>query len=356
MTTQINLGENEGIDADGIEDVSYEPSEKTADTPEEKSDAQRIADGEIEVPTSDDEIFVAPDSVFTPGGEEKPSEESGEEPEEKKEPEKEPEKKESKKESEKPGEKPEKKQEKKPPASAPDPVQKRINKLTREKYDAMRRAEEAEEKAKKALQELEELRLAKEKAEIDSQKPNIDDFDDVDDYHIALGRWAAKAEIHEAKAQAKEPPVIKETQDAKDPREKIINLGQETYDDFLEKVSSIPISKEMFDAVQDSEHAHEILYYMGQNPEIARNLFKEQSVISIAREVGRIESKFVDEEPEVVANEGGNDTEKPKPSSAPKPVKPVGGSGKVARKLEDLSLAEYYESRGYTRDGMRKRP
>ena len=161
--------------------------------------------------------------------------------------------------------------------------------------------------------------------------------------------------IHEAKAQEKEKPVvIEETQDAKDPREKVINLGQETYDDFLEKVSSIPISKEMFEAVQDSDHAHEILYYLGENPEIARNLFKEQSVVSIAREVGWIESKFVDEEPEVVVTKGGNDTEKPKPSSAPNPEKPVGGGGKGSRKLEDLSLAEYYESRGFTRDGVKK--
>ena len=62
MPIQKNLGENADIDADNpnIEDVSYEPTELDADSHIEKSDAQRIADGDIDLDSGEDEIFINP--------------------------------------------------------------------------------------------------------------------------------------------------------------------------------------------------------------------------------------------------------------------------------------------------------
>lgn len=375
MPTQKNIGENDGLDSTGIvEDVSYIPTEGDADTPEEKSDAQRIADGEITVTDEDSEMFISPDSVFAKpaGDKEEPPDESGGKPgEEKKEKaEAEPDKKEKpdKPAGEKPAEEKKPEEEKKPPAAAPESVQKRINKITREKYEATRRAEAAEEKARKAEEELRGLKNQADKSEHDSKKPKIADFENVEDYYTALGEWGAQKAILEAKVKEseKKPKEPEKKEDPQqDPRQRIYDLGRETYEDFEAVVydPSLPLTKEVFETVSDSEHAHEILYFLGKNHDKAKDLCLSKSPAKLAREIGRIEAQFIDNTPEVKATTGGEPTElpedskKPKPPPAPKappPVKPIGSGGKVSKSLEDASIAEYAEKRGFTRDGMKK--
>lgn len=361
MPTQDKIGENDGVDAGGdFEDVSYEPQEKGADTPEERSDAQRVADGEIEVDDGNDEMFVSPDGAWNP-------EQRGEKVEAEAESSDDGDKAEKKETVEKPAkEKPEdkeaeKEEDKKKAAAAPDPVQKRINKITREKYDAIRRAEEAERKVAEREKELRELRNAKAKSDVEGQRPKAADFETEEDYHVALGRWSAKMEMIEAKAAEAKPK--DEAAHEEDPRKRIIDLGQETFEDFIEVASGIPISKEMFDAMQDSDHAHEVVYYLGQHPEEAKAIHKLTSPLAIARRMGAIEAQFAsDDVDEVVEHPAGEERETPgqgnkpkkKPSSSPPPIKPLGGDGKIGKKAESMSLAEYYESRGFTRDGMKK--
>lgn len=382
MATMKEVGKNDDIDSSGTpeDEVSYIPEEGEPDTPEEKSDAQRIADGEIEVSTGDSEIFVAPESIHRPPkDEEKELTEEGQPPEEEKIETKESDGEEPPANKEKPKPEKEKKVEPKDKgkdakvgkssASAPDPVQKRINKITREKYDAQRETDKLKRENAEMRENLRRLQFENAKAVIEKEKPKSDDFENDEDYHVALGRWAARMEVHDSNKAAQggnDEPAIEEKQGTDDPREKIINLGSETYPDFIQKVSAIPLPKEVFDAAVDSDHAHEIIYYLGLNPGIAQRLATlVQSPIRIAREIGRIESQFIEEVSEVTESLPGDDTEqsevvenKPKPkkqpSNAPAPVKPVGASGTVAKDPNKMSLAEYYASRGYTRDGMRK--
>ena len=370
MPVQDKLGENDGLDSAGpVEDVAYETTETNPDTPEEKSDAQRIADGEITVNDSEDEMFVTPNSVFKPtGGSDKkktPDEKKDAKPEA-------PAPGDKKDEPEKPaGEKPaeeKKPEEEKKPAAAPDPVQKRINKITREKYEATRKAEAEKARADKAEEELRKLKQSAAKTELEAKKPKAEDFEDVEQYHVALGRWAAKLELQESKSQEVEKPETpkKDTGPIEDPVKKVIDLGQETYDDFLEVVGQVPLTKETFEVAQDSDHAVEILYHIGQNPETAKKLAAMKSPVAIAREIGRIEALYI--VPEVKSTEGGEDSElpldsqRPKPpppkvTKAPAPVKPVGSSGKVSQDLDQAaqSIATYRERRGFTRDGMKKK-
>lgn len=48
---------------------------------------------------------------------------------------------------------------------------------------------------------------------------------------------------------------------------------------------------------------------------------------------------------------------KPKVPSAPPPVKTIGGGGKggVSKDREQMDIASYYHSRGYRRDGMKRK-
>jgi len=225
MPLQKNLGENADIDSgnDPEDVVSYEPSKTDGDSNEEKSDAQRIADGELEI-NSSDEIFVNPNMTKTnPEGdeqEEKDSKETDSEsldsgtdktektkkPEESEKPEKKPvddsdDKKDSddkndedSKASEKDDDK-SKPKPKNPPASAPPKVQKRINKLTAEKYGLEAELKKLREENQKLKETKSEFDHKEAISKIESEKPDPDNYDTTEDYYVALGQWGAKLEI-----------------------------------------------------------------------------------------------------------------------------------------------------------------
>jgi len=91
-----------------------------------------------------------------------------------------------------------------------------------------------------------------------------------------------------------------------------------------------------------------------------------RSPAGVAREIGRIENDFLEDEvEEVVSHDPTEDNEMleqgkvkkhktPQKETAPPPIKPLGGKGKIKKNLEEMSLADYYEARGYTRDGFKK--
>lgn len=371
MTIRKNIGENEGIDADKeIEDVSYEPQESETEILEEKSDAQRLKDGDVILDINKtSEVEVSPHSIYEPPEkEEGDEEEEVEEEEEKEEGEEVKEEKEVKKEEDEEEqedeEEPEKKEKK--PAAAPDAVQKRINKITREKYDAQRETDKLKKELAVAKKKLKETEFEKKTSDLAKERPKEDGFDTDEEYHIALGRWAAKTEIHESSAPLEEEVVEEEPENVV---QKIIDVGKETYPDFEELVlrEDLKITPLMVEAAADSEHATEIFYHLGQHPELAEKIASMRSPAQVAREIGRIEFGFIqDEVEEVVTHEPTQDTEeveegekKPKKKKktpvAPPPVKPLGGGGKTTKSLEDASIADYFDMRGYTRDGMEKR-
>lgn len=348
MATQDKIGENEGIDAGSTDDVSYEPSEVLSDNPDEKSDAQRIADGEISVETGEDEMFVSPDSVYA----KKPAEGEPSDKDDKK----------GKTEDPQDKDPADKKPQDKKPAAAPDPVQKRINKITREKYDIQREKERLEKENQELKTKLGEADTANKKADLEKSKPVAVNFETDAEYHEALGRWSAKMELHEAetaKVKPEKPEKPAETKQDDDPRKKIIDLGEETYPDFMEIVAAIPLPQQVFEAAVDSPHAHAIFYQLGKHPEEAKRIAGLTSAAAIAREIGKIEAQVA--ESEVYVPQPGDDSEllekskrKGKPPSAPPPVKPLGGTGKVLKDRENMTIAEYNDSRGFTRDGVRK--
>jgi len=236
-----NIGENADIDSGKeIEDVSYEPQEVEATVLEEKSDAQRLKDGDVVLDIDKtDEIEVSPHSIYEPPAKKKEGEEE-EEKEEKEEKEGEEEKKGEVKEEEKKEEEQEEEEETKPEKeekkshSAPDPVQKRINQITREKYDALRETDKLKKELAEANKKLKDTEFEKKKSDLVQERPKEDDFDTDEEFHIALGRWAAKTEIHET--QAPQEGVKEEQEEEVNPVQKIIDLGKETYPDFEELV------------------------------------------------------------------------------------------------------------------------
>ena len=337
------------------EDASFVPVEGEADDDGQRSDAQMVDDGTIVLDSGEDELEVTSDdepAETTEDGDEK-KEESEKEPGEKKPAD---ESKDVKPKDDVKEEKKEKTPAKK--AAAPDKVQTRINKITREKYDEKRRADKFEKENSELKKRLRDSADAKELADIEKQKPNLEDFDTEAEYYEKLGRWGAKMELQEQKAADVVKPDTKEKDEPEDPIKSVMELGVETYPDFDEVVRNpeVLITEAIFNAVQDSEHAVDILYHLGQNKEDTNRIAAMKSPTAIAREIGRIETLFDDGEVnEVITHETDEDMEdkikKKNLSNAPKPVKPLGGGGKVSKEREDMSISEYRESRGYTRGG-----
>lgn len=335
------------IDVDASDDASYVPKEVAADSDDEKSDSQLVEEGIITLDSQDTDFFIAPDSASNVEVTEGPDDEPP--PAEKK-----------VESTEEPKVETEDKKVETPPEKKISKAQARINEITREKYDAIRAKERLEKEVAELRSKVQESSKATELATLESQKPKYDDFENEADYHEQLGRWGARMEIQSVKPKS-EPQAEVAKPVEEDPRDRVINLGEQMYPDFMELVSKIPISQAMFEAAQDSEKAVEILYHLAGRPEDASRISSIKSAVSVAREIGRIEALFDEVVPEVVVHTPDQDNEilerntKLSISKAPTPIKPVGSGGKAGKKsLDDMGLAEYYESRGYTRDGVKK--
>lgn len=451
MGLQDKIGENEGIDSDltaGLDVVSYTTAETDVDSAEEKSDAQLLAEGNVEVTT--DEIVITPNSAFNPA-EKKEGEEKGEgegkkegddkggekTPDPKADSKTTPDKDESDKDkSDKPdkdkSEKvdpakvdpakadPDKDEpakiikkadpdkspaDKKLPAGEDDPkadedisdygkrVQKRIGKEVKKTRAEESKRLEAESRNKTLADEITTLKVenatfkaSQKKTELEAAKPNADDFSTDADYHEALGSWSAKMEIHNNEV-LKQTPTATAAQDdstkaatdadltkAQDPPEtpasKVMKAGAEKYDDFETVVTNedVPITKEIFDIVNDSEYKIDILYTLGKNIEETKRIAAIKAPLTLAREIGLIESKFIT--PEVTLHTPEQDSElletttKPKGkadptptsnadvSNADVPIKPIGGGGTITMDRNDMGIADYNKSRGFDRTGM----
>ena len=159
----------------------------------------------------------------------------------------------------------------------PNPVQDRIDQITREKYEAIRRGDqlEAQLAAKKDSEPVVEVEL------------DPDDFDTQSDYLKAV---AAKAREDIRKADAKE----KMDRDESNRRTVVsshLSKAREDYPDFdfVALNPAIPITTEMYNASIGANMGF-VLYTLGKDPAEAARISRLSPVEQI-KEIGKIESK-----------------------------------------------------------------
>lgn len=149
-------------------------------------------------------------------------------------------------------------------------------------------------------------------------KPTPDKFDSTEAYIEAVSDWKAKQvveqtlsdrekqqrEEHQRRAQA--------TAQAQYGRKEEIARAQ--YDDFDDVVYNphTPITEAMAHAIQFSDRGPDIAYHLGKNPQEAARIAQLSPFLQ-AKEIGRIEAKLPDAAPKTT-------------TSAPAPIKPLGGS------------------------------
>ena len=100
------------------------------------------------------------------------------------------------------------------------------------------------------------------------------------------------------------------------------------YADFEQVAFSAPISDKVSQMIASSDAGADVAYYLGQNPEIARQLSNIHP-IEAARELGRIEARLSAPPPRAK-------------SSAPDPITPVRNATSSAKKSPDAMSPDEY--------------
>jgi len=213
-------------------------------------------------------------------------------------------------------------------------MQKRIDRLTA-------KAAELERSYQESAQKLQAYEQPK------SSAPNADDFETTEDYLKAVGKYEAqqeieaqqKAEAESAKAKAYEEKIAAKKA-AFEALETEVRKTTPDYDETVqvlnEFVSTVNTKTEEFrvfrDIMMDSKNLPALSYHLGKNPDLLDNLTKLPPV-EIARTLFRIEYDI-------------EKTPKPQTQNQPAPPKPVSGSSKGVKSIEDMSYKELKKKMG----------
>lgn len=195
-----------------------------------------------------------------------------------------------------------------------DAVQRRINKITAEKYELRRQLEEE----RKKREELESAKPLK-------KEPKLDDPDINYDQDKLVERIVAHR-LQEQKQTTTKPQV--------DPvkAEKVAAFSQKLADfkstapDYEQVVSQMPIGQNASDAILEMDNGPAVAYYLAKHLDVVDELNSLTPVAAILR-VQELSKKLQPASPKI--------------STAPEPVESVkNGGGKVTKNTDDMSIEE----------------
>lgn len=226
-----------------------------------------------------------------------------------------------------------------------NPVQPRIDELTRKARDAERERDYWRGRA-------EATQTPKEPA---PEKPTPDKFDDYGAFVEALADWKADEKVKKAreedKAEAARERETEQRQTTWAERASAAKARHADYDAVMSE-SDVPIADFVTAALRESERGPELAYALAKDPSIADKL-NAMTPARAAIELGRMEAKL----PDTVSAEPDPEEVKPdviqkpapaparKTTSAPPPVRPIAKGASTAVDLSKLSGDDYVAAR-----------
>ena len=179
------------------------------------------------------------------------------------------------------------------------------------------------------------------------EKPDPDDYETQEDFIDALTDW--KIEQREAKRLAKEREQSQKTayqQQVEGFQSKVKDFSKsvDDFEDVISDVDDIPLTPGLQEALLTSELGPQVMYELARDRDVLERV-NGLTPLQQAREIGKIEARLTSDSPH---------KETRKTSTAPPPIKPVGGrSARATRRSiydKGLSQAEYEKLR---REGLR---
>lgn len=181
----------------------------------------------------------------------------------------------------------------------PNPkLERRFSEITKQREAAREEARlerEQRERLETRVKELEGKVTPQAQAPQDDigEEPTPDQFSDMYEYAKALAEYTADKKMAERdqqdlnrKAAAEQEVKFKAWADR-------VNAAKSNLPDFDDMVQSseVRVSDPVRDAIIESEHGPQILYYLAENTEFAQKL-AGMSLVSAVREIGKIEARY----------------------------------------------------------------
>jgi hypothetical protein len=208
----------------------------------------------------------------------------------------------------------------------PKGVQKRIDRLTRDKYRLQAELEMARRQAPQAEPQRQPAEGAK-------GAPKPDQFKSYEEFLEARAEWKAEQRVEsllgELRETAQRQAGKAEQQKLQSQWEKRVSDAMTTYDDFEEVALSpeVPISEPMMAAILRSPKGADVAYYLGKNPETAAQIAGLDPV-SAAIRIGEIAATVAKPAPK-------------RTTAAPAPINPVGSRAEAQKDPNKMTTDEW---------------
>jgi hypothetical protein len=205
----------------------------------------------------------------------------------------------------------------------PRGVQKRIDRLTRDKY---RLQAELEVVRKQAPQPEPQQRP-------ETGEPKADQFKSYEEYLDARAEWKAERRVEkrlgELRDNAQRQAGRAEQEKLQSQWEKRVSEALTTYDDFEEVALSpeVPISEPMMAAILRSPKGADVAYHLGKNHDLAAQI-AALDPIGAAIRIGELAASLTRPTPK-------------KTTGAPPPINPVGGRATTSTDPAQMTDAEF---------------
>lgn len=212
----------------------------------------------------------------------------------------------------------------------------------RRKAQMERLRQEAEEAQARQRETQERLQRIRERAEKSNIPPKENDFQDYNEYLVAVGAYHAARnmdqrsieEVEEAqKAHEARIQELRQREQAEIAQSwsDQVDEAKRRYADFDKVAYSAPISDQVAQMIARSDMGADVAYHLGMNPDAARKI-SAMHPIEAARELGRIEARLSLPKPQTA-------------SQAPDPVAPVKPRGTGMKSPDKMTYEEYAQAR-----------
>lgn len=175
-----------------------------------------------------------------------------------------------------------------------DKVQERFDKLTREKYDALRAAD-TERYQRERLEERLHALETKPEPVVPASLPTLEAYGwDEGKYQVALidyARTQARNEVQSAFKAEREQQMQAERAGAFEKRQQDFIASKPDYAEKVMLNRNLPITASMAEAIRDSDVGPQVAYYLAENMDRATAI-AQMSPMAQAREIGRIEARM----------------------------------------------------------------
>lgn len=225
-----------------------------------------------------------------------------------------------------------------------NPLQPRIDELTRDKHAAKREADYWKQRAESAEKPPEPPKA----------KPVPEQFDDYSAYVEALTDWKAEGKVKESfeardKANAEKQSAEKRASNWSE-REARVREQMSDYDTVM-RAADVPIATHVEELLLESEEGPRVALHLAKHPDIATKL-NGMTPLQAAREIGRLEMMVAVPAAEPAADSSeapaiapAPEIKPPKTTAAPPPARPVASGRTTTVPLDKMGMDEYVAAR-----------